>query len=90
MLFFKQYKAACLSTISSHCLAAVLAKMSAFNSHMRQNGSSSTFEVKLGRFVAMLLLCDNTIRLLVSQLASVGKRANMSELQAHHCMKPEY
>jgi len=26
-----------LTAISSHCLAALLAKMSAFNSHMRQN-----------------------------------------------------
>jgi len=37
----------------------------------------------------MLLLCDNTIRLLVSQLASVGKRASMSELLAHYCMTPK-
>jgi len=36
-LLFTQYKTTLLSAISSHCLAALPAKMSAFNSHMRQN-----------------------------------------------------
>jgi len=35
MLFFTQYKTAWLIPMSSHCLAALPAKMSAFNTHMR-------------------------------------------------------
>jgi len=38
MILFTQYKNAWLTAISSHCLIALPAKMSAFNSHMRQNG----------------------------------------------------
>jgi len=37
MLFITQYKITCLSAISSNRLAALPAKMTAFNSHMRRS-----------------------------------------------------
>ena len=48
-----------------------------------------TFEDLLPCYCYAIKTNDNTIRLLVSQLASAGKRADMNELQIHHCMKPE-
>jgi len=36
MLLFTQYETTWLAAISSYCIAALPAKMSAFNSHMRQ------------------------------------------------------
>jgi len=41
MLRFTHYKTAWLAVNSSHCLAALPAKMSAFNSHMRQNAATT-------------------------------------------------
>jgi len=37
MLLFTQYKATWLTAICSHCVAALPAKMSAFNGYFRQN-----------------------------------------------------
>jgi len=43
----------------------------------------------LPRYCYAIKTIDNTIRLLVSQPGSAGKRADMSELRAHQRMKPE-
>jgi len=56
MLLFTKYKTTWVTSISSHCLAALPAKMSAFNSPMPQNAYCRNFEVNLWRFVATLLL----------------------------------
>jgi len=72
-----------------------LPKMFAFYSHMRQN----TYDCNLKWTSADLLPCycyaiktnDRTIRSQALQhaSASAGEVADMSELQAHHCMAPE-
>jgi len=48
-----------------------------------------TFDDLLPSYCYAIKTNDKTIRLPVSQPASVGKRANISELQAHHCTKLE-
>jgi len=74
------HKPTWLTTISSHCLAALPAKMSAFNSYMRQNANYRDLKC----IFEDLLLCDyyetkpngRTIRSRVSQPASAGKEAD--------------
>jgi len=75
-----------------HCLAALTAKMCAFNSLMQQNACYRNIK---WTFADLLPCCcyttsmktnSRTIRSRLSQPASVGKGGNMCELQAHHCM----
>jgi len=90
--FFTLHKTTCLSAISRHRHAALHSKMSAFNSHMRQNICHClkwTFEELLLCYCYAIKNNDKTIQLPVSQPASAGKRADMGEMQAHHCLKPE-
>jgi len=97
MLLFTQYKTIVhwITAISSHCLAALLAKRSAFNSPMRmwQNAYfrnfKRTFEESLPCYCYALRPTIHNIRSQVWQPASAEKWAYMSELQAHHCMTPE-
>jgi len=67
-------------------------KMSAFNSHMQKNAFYSylkrTFEDLLPCYCYAAKTNDRTICSQVSQPASAGKKADMSELKAHHCMTP--
>jgi len=67
-----------------------LQQMSSFSSHMRQNAYSSNLK---WTFVAMLLQRNkgrfSTIRSQVSQPASAGNVADMSDLQAQKCMTPQ-
>jgi len=73
-----------------HCLAALLAKMSTFNSFMQQNACHRNTKWTF----ADLLLCycyaiktnSRIIRSGLSQPASAGKGGDMSELQAHRYM----
>jgi len=93
MLLFTQYKTTGLTIISNHCLAALPAKTSVFSSHMRQNAYYRnlkwTFEDLLPCYCYAIKTKSKTIRLLVWQPAFAWKWADMSELQAHHCMIPE-
>ena len=76
------YKPTQLTAISSHCLAALPAKMSAFSGYMRQNAYRHR---NLKRIFVDLLPCycyatkanSRTIRSRLSQLASAGKEANL-------------
>jgi len=73
-----------------HCLAALPAKMCAFNSFMQQNACyrniKRTFADLLPRYCYAIKTNSRTIRSRLSQPASAGKGRDMSELQAHHCM----
>ena len=91
-------RAACLRRglplkLSSHCLAALPAKIFAFHRHMRQRVYNRTlkraFEDLLPCYCYALQIYSRTIRSQVSQPASAGKGADMSELQAHHCVTAE-
>jgi len=74
----------------SRCIPA---KMSAFNSHMRQNAWYRNFkwtsEDLLPCYCYAKKSKSKTIRSQVEQPAPAGKGADTSELQAHHCMTPE-
>jgi len=81
-----------LTAITSHSLAASPAKTTTFNSHMQRsayNYLKLTFVDLLACYFYAVKTNDKAIRLPVSQPASTGKGANMSEMQAHHCMKAE-
>jgi len=88
--FFTQDKTTRLSAISSHCLVALPAKMSAFNSDMRQNA----YYRNLKRTFADLLPCYCYVtkieqsarkrRVLLCRQRS--RQSDRSELQAHHYM----
>ena len=69
-----------------------LPNMSAFNSQMRQNACYRnlkwTFEYLLSCYRYETKNSIRTIRSQVSQPASADKGADMSELQAHHCITP--
>jgi len=71
----------------------LLPYMSANNSHMHQNvcyrNLKWTFEYLLPCYRCAMKTNIRTIRLQVSQPASAGKWADMSELQAHHCITPD-
>jgi len=73
-----------------HCLAALPAKMCAFNSLMQQNACYRnikwTFAGLLPRYCYAKQTNSRTIGSRLSQPASAGKGRDMSELQAHHCM----
>jgi len=73
-----------------HCLAALPAKMCAFNSLTQQNTCYRyiewTFAGLLSRYCYAIKTNSRTICSRLSQTASAGKRRDMSELQAHHCM----
>jgi len=86
MLYFTQHKTTWFNTISSHCLAALLAKMSKFNSHKRQNAYCSnlkrTFEDLWRCYCYAIKYNSRTIRSQVSRPPFAGKGANMSKVQA--------
>jgi len=73
-----------------HCLAALLAKMSALNSLVQQNACYRnikwTFAGLLPRYCYAIKTNSRTILSRLSQPASAGKGRDMGELQAHHCM----
>jgi len=85
--------ASLITAISNHCFAALPAKMSEFSSHMRQNALYRilkwTLEDLLPCYCYTIKTNSKTIHSQVWQPAPVGKGANMSELQAHHCRTPE-
>jgi len=66
-----------LAAISSHCLATLPAKMSAFNSHLRKNALYRsfkwTFEDFLPCYYYTIKTNSETIRSQVSQLTPAGK-----------------
>jgi len=68
-----------------------LLKMSAFNSHMRQNAFDRnwTFEPCCHCYCYAIKSNDRTIRSQALQPASAGEVANMSKLQSHHFMTTE-
>jgi len=66
--------------------------MSAFNSHIRQNACYRNLKRTFEDFCRVLLrnkTNSRTIRSQVSQPASAGKGADMSELQDYHSLTPE-
>ena len=73
-----------------HCLAALPAKMRAFNSLMQQNACYRnikwTFADLLPCYGYAIMTNSRTIRSRLSQPASAGKGGDISELQAHHSM----
>jgi len=73
-----------------HCLAALTAKMCAFNSMMQQNACylniKWTFADLLPCYYYAIKTNSRTIRTRLSQPASAGKGRDMCEQQAHHCM----
>jgi len=76
------YKPTCLTVISSRCLAALpSAKMSAFNSYMRQNAFhhdlKCIFENLLSCYCYATKANNKTTRSRASQPASAGKEANL-------------
>jgi len=96
MLLFTQHKATWLTTIGSHCLATLPANVArCLRSTVTCGKTSATVtvaEVKVWRFCRVFYAVktnSRTIRSQVSQPASAGKGADMSELQAHHCITPE-
>jgi len=92
MLLFTKYKCRLrgLPLSACHCLAALLAKMCAFNSLMPQNACCLnikwTFAGLLPRYCYAIKTNSRTILSRLSQPASAGKGGDMSELQTHHCM----
>ena len=74
-------------TVSQHFLP----KMSAFNSHMRQNAFDRnwTFGDLLPCHCYAIKSNDRTICSQALQPTSAGEVANTSKLQAHHFMTPE-
>jgi len=92
MLLFTLHstKLRCLPLLAVTVLQHFLPKMSAFNSHMRQNAYDHwTFEDLLPCYCYAIKSNDRTIRSQALQPASAGEVANMSKLQAHHFMIPE-
>jgi len=75
-------------TVLLHCLPRCLRSTDTCNKPPYRN-LRWTFKDLLPCHCYAIKTNDNTIRLLVSQPASAGKRTDMSELQAHHCMKPK-
>jgi len=75
------YKPSCLTAISSHCLTALPAKMSACDSYIRQNAShhdlKCIFEDLLSCYCYATKANIRTIRSRVSQPASAGKEVNL-------------
>jgi len=73
-----------------HCLAALPAKMSAFNSLMQQNACYRniqwTFADLLPCYCYAIKTSSRKICSRLSQPSSADKGGDMSELQAHHCM----
>jgi len=80
-----------LALSACHCLAALPAEMSAFSSLMQQNACHSnikwTFAHLLPFYCYAIKTNSRKIRSRLSQPASAGKGGDMSELQAHHCMR---
>ena len=78
--FSTQYEIMCFSATSSHCLAALPAKMPAFNSRARKKRLLQhhylkwSFEDFFPRYCYAIKTNDKTIRLPVSQPAFAGKR----------------
>ena len=56
LLLFTQYETIWLNASSNNCLAALLAKIPAFNSHRRQNTHCRNLKRTFEKLVAMLLL----------------------------------
>ena len=73
-----------------HCLAALPAKMCAFNNLKQQNACHRnitwTFVGLLPWYCYAVKTNSRTINWRLPQHASAGKGADMSVLQAHHCM----
>ena len=92
VILFTQNKSTWLSAISSHCPAALSAKMSAFSNHMQQNAyfrnNKWNFEDLLPYYCYAIKTKSRTIRSQVSQPVSAEKVSDMNELQTHHCMAP--
>jgi len=90
ILVFTKYKCTWLTTISMSLLAALPAKMSAFNNLMQQNvchrNTKWTFADLLPCYCYAIKTNSRKIRSRLSQPTSAGKGGNMSELQAHHRM----
>jgi len=86
--FFSQSANVPLS--ACHWLAALPAKMCAFNSLMQENACYRnikwTFVGLLPRHCHAIKTNSRTIRSRLSQTAFAGKERDMSELQAHHCI----
>jgi len=78
-----------LALSACHCLAALPAKMSAFNSLMQQKACHRnikwTFADLLPCYCYAIKTNSRKIRSRLSQPTSAGKGGDMSELQAHHC-----
>ena len=90
ILVFTKYKCTWLTTISMSLLAALPAKMSAFNNLMQQNvchrNTKWTFADLLPCYCYAIKTNSRKIRSRLSQPTSAGKGGDMSEPQAHHCM----
>jgi len=82
-----------LALSACHCLAALPAKMSAFNSLMQQKACHRnikwTFADLLPCYCYAIKTNSRKIRSRLSQPASADKGGDMSELKVHHCMTPE-
>ena len=73
VLLFTQHKITLFAAISSHCLAALHAKTSAFNSTTWQNAYCRNLEDLLPRYCYAIKNNSRTIRSQVTQAASAGK-----------------
>jgi len=82
-LLFTQYKTTWLTAISSHCVAALPSKISAFNISMRQNACYR--DLNLQRFAAMVLLHnrDEQRKNWIPISAGPRKGAHTIELEDH-------
>ena len=82
-----------LALSACHCLAALPAKMSAFNSLMQQNACHRniqwTFVDLLPCYCYAIKTNSRKICSRLSQPSSADKGGDMSELQADHCMTPQ-
>jgi len=90
MLVFTQSKAAWLTAISTHCLASLhyLPRCLRWAVTCGKTPTTVTWSEDFAVFCYAIKTNSRTIRLQVSQPASTGKAADMSELQAHHCVTP--
>jgi len=75
LLLFTQKRTIWLTAISSNCLAALLAKIPAFNSHRRQNTHCRNLKLTFEGFVVMLLLCNK--KPIVEQLFPKFRNLNL-------------
>ena len=81
------YKPTWLTAISSHCLTTLPARMSAFNSYMRQNAYYITWSAS-SKISCQVIVTQQRLKNSLTSFATClsRQRSGFSELQAHNCM----